>query len=524
MKILQKNKEIIFVVLLLILAAFLRLYRIADYMTFLGDEGRDALVVYKILHGQFTLLGPTSSVGGFFLGPIYYYFSTPFLWLFNYNPVGTAVMVALFGTATVWLLYKITKEFFGFTAASITSVLYAISPLVLSYSRSSWNPNLMPFFTLLTMYMLYKALQKNNMWLLLFSGFLFGISMQLHYVEVFIGAIIALYIFLINFLKRSDNKNSWINFLTNISKEYLLFFFGFIGGLAPFWAFEVRHGFPNTQSIVKFIFSSGYTGGSENLIPKLLDLSFRVFARLLTNYPPADQIAANLHANIGIWTFLTAVLGIASIGIFLLHIAESFKKRDRKFFQLILLFTWFFLGIFIFGFYKKSIYDYYFAFMFPLPFIFVGNAFLFLIKKNIFIKCIAIIAFIALLVVNIRALPFWFPANRQLAQAETIARFVYEKAEGKPFNFALITGGNSDHAYRYFFKLWGNDPVVIQNPQLDPERKTVTEQLLVVCENLPCSPQGVSLWEIAGYGRADIAGKWSVSVVDVYKLVPYKGL
>ena len=82
-------------------------------MTFLGDEGRDVLVVYNILHGHLTLLGPTSSVGGFFLGPIYYYFMAPFLWFFNYNPVGPAIMVALFGIATVWLVYNVGKDFFN---------------------------------------------------------------------------------------------------------------------------------------------------------------------------------------------------------------------------------------------------------------------------------------------------------------------------------------------------------------------------------------------------------------------------
>src|SRR5213080_2576723 len=97
-----KKPQNIVLILILVFAAFLRLYRIADYMTFLGDEGRDVLVVYNILHGHLTLLGPTSSVGGFFTGPVYYYFMAPFLWLFNYDPVGPAVMVALFGIITVW--------------------------------------------------------------------------------------------------------------------------------------------------------------------------------------------------------------------------------------------------------------------------------------------------------------------------------------------------------------------------------------------------------------------------------------
>src|ERR1035437_9349467 len=140
------SKTNIVLLTVLILAAFLRLYRIQDYMTFLGDEGRDVLVAYNILHGHLTLLGPTSSVGGFFLGPIYYYFMAPFLLLFNYNPVGPAVMVALFGIATVWLIYKFCSELFNRQIGIIAAALYAVSPLVIAYSRSSWNPNPLPFF------------------------------------------------------------------------------------------------------------------------------------------------------------------------------------------------------------------------------------------------------------------------------------------------------------------------------------------------------------------------------------------
>src|SRR2546421_10926347 len=131
----KKNISRILLAGILLFAAFLRLYKIADYMTFLGDEGRDVLVVYNILHGHFTLLGPNSSVGGFFLGPIYYYLMAPFLLLFNFDPVGPAVMIALFSVATVYLIYKIGKEFFGFSAGIVASLLYAVSPLVIAYSH-----------------------------------------------------------------------------------------------------------------------------------------------------------------------------------------------------------------------------------------------------------------------------------------------------------------------------------------------------------------------------------------------------
>ena len=166
------NLEKLFFILILVLAAFYRLYKIADYMTFLGDEGRDVLVAYNILHGHLTLLGPTSSVGGFFLGPIYYYFMAPFLLLFNYNPVGPAVMVALFGVATVFLVYKICLTFFNKNVAIFAALLYSISPLVVAYSRSSWNPNPLPFFSLLTLFTLYKAVKKKAIKVFLACGIL----------------------------------------------------------------------------------------------------------------------------------------------------------------------------------------------------------------------------------------------------------------------------------------------------------------------------------------------------------------
>ena len=104
-----------------------------------------------------------------------------------------------------------------------------------------------------------------------------------------------------------------------------------------------------------------------------------------------------------------------------------------------------------------------------------------------------------------------------------IAEFVLSKTDGKPYNFALLTPGNSDHAYRYFFEINDQAPVTIDNLEKDPQRNSVTDQLLIVCEYEACSPLGESLWEVAGFGRGEIAGEWKVSPVTIYKLKPYKG-
>jgi hypothetical protein len=55
--------------LILVIAAFLRLYRVADYMTFLGDEGRDVLVGKKIIVDHKLLCWvQRRALVGFFLG------------------------------------------------------------------------------------------------------------------------------------------------------------------------------------------------------------------------------------------------------------------------------------------------------------------------------------------------------------------------------------------------------------------------------------------------------------------------
>src|SRR5258708_1626561 len=151
-------------------------------MTFLGDEGRDVLVAYNILHGHFTLLGPTASVGGFYFGPIYYYFMAPALLFANYNPVGPAIMIALIGIATVWLVYLFGKEFFSRGVGIIAALLYAISPLVVAYSRSSWNPNPVPFFALLVLWFVYKGITRLSKKDFLLAGIFLGIAIELHFI------------------------------------------------------------------------------------------------------------------------------------------------------------------------------------------------------------------------------------------------------------------------------------------------------------------------------------------------------
>ena len=490
----QHPREVFLVAIILGLASFARLYRISEYMTFLGDEGRDVLVVKRmIVDGKLTLLGPTASVGGFFLGPVYYYLMVPFLFLYGLNPAGPAVMVALFGVATVFLVYKTGRDFFNLQVGLIAAFFYAVSPLIITYSRASWNPNLIPFFSLLIIYLLRRAAVEKKYYLLGLVGFCFGITFQLHYLAAFLLAVVLVYLFFFVGLKK-------------IWRSLFLALVGFVLGLSPFLVFELRHSFPNSRSLYRFILYGEETGlALGNFFGILTDVSFRLFSRIVVHNQ--DWLA---------FLLLPATL------LLLLFTFLRSKKDREQFLTLGLLICWLTVGVVLFGFYQKGIYDYYFSFLYPLPFLLSAWLIVFLAKKKSFGFVLALGLFLALSWANLKGWPFRFEPNNQLQQARAVSEVILEKTEGKPFNFALITGSNSDHAYRYFFEINDRKPVTIENSQIDPNRETVTDQLLIVCETLPCAPEGHSLWEIAGFGRAKIVGQWPVSVIEIYKLVPYQ--
>ena len=501
---------------ILCLSAYLRLYRISDYMTFLGDEGRDVLVAKSILHGDLTLLGPRSSAGDFFMGPAYYYMITPFLWLFNYDPVGPAVMVGLLSVATTFLIYFIGRKWFSEKAGLFAAALYAVSPVVIAYSHSSWNPDALPFFALLFIYIIYKAVDAKTPWkYYIVAGFLFGIDLQLHYLSVLLGIIAAVYICWSQWYKHKKIQ------FAQLTKYYSQVLVGFLVGFSPFIAFEIRHNFANTKAIFGFIFSDTLHktyATNMSYFSIVSDVFFRIFARLVFYFPSPDRFPDFSGTTLIVFGTAAMIVAVAAI------ISLYFIKNK---YVVMLISLWLFLSVALLGLYKKSIYDYLFTFLFPLPFFIIGNFLSQLTewgkdkKQKIVGTVLCVVLFSATFAYSFSAMPFRYLANNQKNQAKIISEAVIEHAGGKPYNFALISKGNSDHAYRYYLDILGHPPVLLENTINDPQRKTATGQLLVVCEDVSCEPLGNSLFDVAGFGRAEIVGEWDVSVVKVYRLIPY---
>src|SRR3990167_7740386 len=123
-------------VITLIAGIFLRFYKLYGFTTFLGDQGRDAIVVKRILTMEhFPAIGAPTSIGQVYLGPFYYYFIAPWLWFSNFDPIGPAIGVAIISSIFIILCYIAIKDIFDKKTALFSSILITFSSVIVEFSR-----------------------------------------------------------------------------------------------------------------------------------------------------------------------------------------------------------------------------------------------------------------------------------------------------------------------------------------------------------------------------------------------------
>lgn len=453
--------------LILILAAFCRLYRISDYMEFLGDQGRDVVIVRDFLkNGNLFFIGPQTSIGNMYLGPFYYYLIAPALLLANFSPVGPAVFVALLSVATVYLIYFISKKWFNPKTAYIAAFLYSISPTVIKYSDFSWNPNIMPIFALLFIYFM---TEKRY----LLASLAFIMCLNSHYL-----ALILLPLALIIWLK---------NYKKELLKPSLIAILIFILSLTPQFLFDIKHQGQNTKALLTFFIQRETTVNLK--VYKSLPIIPKLFNQINTS------LLAGKNVTFGIIVSIILTLGL----IYLL-----LKHKNNK---LVYCLLWYLFGLIGLGLYKQHIYDHYFGFLFPVVFMLMGY---FLSKIP---KLLSISLFIFLTILSLLQNPFRWQPSSQLKTTTEIIDSIISKSNNQDFNFALLAKQNYDPPYRYI--------LAEKNASVELLQNKITDQLFVVCEpfQIDCNPINNPEWGVAAFGWAKIDSQWEINGIKIFKLL-----
>jgi hypothetical protein len=466
---------------IIIIAAFLRLYRIDDFATFLGDQGRDTIIMYEIATlKHFPALGPVTSIGRMFLGPLYYYLMSPWLLIAGFNPVGPAIGVAVLATFAIWLQFHAVEDMLKDRMSAILSVAFtATSWVLIEYNRFSWNPNLLAPLGFFTIWAWYKALQTKQLRYYILAGTLFSASMQMHYLGITLAIVFAItYLFDMAIHKAQPIQHLW---------RMLCMVGAWAAVLAPFLLFEAIHNFPNTRSVL--LLNSNENTQTANRLGEV----FSTFTHVVT-YTMQQPLQENV--SIILFTCISIVALVATI-----------KKQPIGY-----LCTAFVLMILVTSLYTGAKFPHYLG-TFYILFYTIVSYIVMMVSRNKWARLALITvvmgAFMFLQAPNYRFL--YENPSRQIARAKNVADVIAKNTDSSSYRITALPEQYASYSYRYMLIAYYQSPIDSENKH---ERG---DELFVVCEQ-ECDPRSSPLWDIAFFSPEKTAGIYHADGATVYKL------
>jgi len=228
----KKNKILLGLLGLMFLVLVMRLWQVDDLFTFKMDQSRDVKLVEEAYNdgvGELPLLGPRAAKTYLRLGPIFYYFEYLSMWLTgNKTPLGVVWPDLIFSILVIPLFYYFLRQAFSKKVSFLTTAVLTSSFFLNQYGRFAWNPNSIPFWSILLFLSTYKVVIgyqstvhsltenrgrriDNQSWWLLVASLSYGVSSQLHFTAMLAyPAIIGLFVIIIKLIdwrsKEHENK------------------------------------------------------------------------------------------------------------------------------------------------------------------------------------------------------------------------------------------------------------------------------------------------------------------------------
>jgi 4-amino-4-deoxy-L-arabinose transferase-like glycosyltransferase len=185
---------------IVIVGIFLRVWHHHDWLRFNADQGRDAQIVSDVVDGRASLplLGPKAGGTQFRLGPIFYYFQIATVKIFGNTPDKMAYPDLLAGILCMPLLFLYLGKYFEKYVALHLTAIFSVSAYAVFYARFAWNPNSMPFWTILALYAIHEVVSEKQKRKFLWSavaGIAIGVAVQLHTTLLVILPVVTLLVF-----------------------------------------------------------------------------------------------------------------------------------------------------------------------------------------------------------------------------------------------------------------------------------------------------------------------------------------
>lgn len=429
-----KNNLFLIFLFVLLISFFIRSFSIAEYnIPFTSDQGRDMLELRDIIVGlNPTLIGPTTSINGVFLGPFWFYFNVfPFVFsggdplILTYWLLGWYLASFLLVTLIIW---EKDPDF-----ALWTGVILTTAPPLFYASKYGWNANLMPVFTVFYFVALISGLTKNKSYNFYLLGLLVGLSLQ---IEAAFGVLFVPFTIGYLIVKKTPIKD--------FIKVSLSFFITLI----PQLLFEIKNDFLMTGIFLDFL-----TGTSE-----VLGLKMSL----------AEYLRDHLHGYEGVLkgSFYTS-FEFSFLLLFILLISFVYLYIQKKTSSVTNVYVFTSLAFLIFSFIFYMFYPYHLKSWFTtslvIPFTFIiAGIFSQFSKINKYVKITLLLAFILYFINLIYPLYTSLPKANSVSEdpsnlknRQVVVDWIYEKAQNQPFKVYNFIPSIYDYPYQYTFWWYG---------------------------------------------------------------------
>lgn len=322
---------------LLCVGIFLRTYNFHDFLRFNADQSRDAGIASDVIDGKtdIPLLGPKAGGTEFRVGPAFYYFQIVSAKIFGNAPDKVAYPDLFFSILTLLLLFSFLRKYFDVKTALALTAIFAVSAYAVKYSRFAWNPNSLPFWSLLFLYSLHEiVIAKENAWKwwAVITGVALGIGVQLHSLSLLLFPVMALGVF--GYLLYRQKKNIW--------KVIAVIFYMAILLNIPQIVSEIKTGGENTGAFLKSIGTKEKKGsGLIANIKKNIVCFSQSSTYILSSYDSSDTCESKtITRGYGLPAFASGL--ILFVGGFFLTLRSYRKETEyakKVFLSLVICFT-----------------------------------------------------------------------------------------------------------------------------------------------------------------------------------------
>lgn len=410
------SQERAWIVLCMVIALFLRLYRLDTDLLIHFDQGLHAYGAWQIWHEhKFKLLGHMTDTDGINHGPYFYLLlSIPYA-LSGGSPVAAAFFLIILEVLSFYFLYKAILGLFDKKTARFTLILISVSYGAVYFSR--WLSNVTPILPLtnLALYLCVLHQKKPTNLKIILLGVTAGLVAQMN------GAVGLAFIPSILLLTKKTAKDWWL-YLGAVMAVQL-----------PLLIFDLRHDFVMTRAVINFAFHSD--GG-------LSKFGSAFFPTVMSFLRQNEFYLARGHFLVG-----------AVLFIFGLH--ELYLQKKTR------IIVYMLLGMVTFGMMARGGLGFFFCYTFAMM---VAVCITGLRKFGDRALLGAICYLLILNLIFLRDLsaptngltPIGTNSLITVQDRKNAVDFIYDKAEGKPFALWIYTIPYFlDQPWTYFFDWYG---------------------------------------------------------------------